>query len=170
MSKQSVETRCLHHFYHNVTSCFISENDQFCNQSKHNYFEQSLNGNLWKGPKLWNGFSSNSIDLFFSFWSFGFMWKESSDVNTTRTRVHRKSFVIFHNEIIFPKRLRTFHFFSLFLCWGPLTGAPRVPGAPEGPAGPDSPWKAKNRQTRFAADLGSKVNILTFLHRLKLKN
>lgn len=105
-----METRCLHHFYHNVTSCFISENDQFCNQSKHNYFEQSLNGNLWKGPKPWNGFSSNSIDLFFSFWSFGFMWKESSDVNTTRTRVHRKSFVIFRNEIIFPKRLRTFYF------------------------------------------------------------
>lgn len=106
-----METRCLHHFYHNVTSCFISENDQFCNQSKHNYFEQSLNGNLWKGPKLWNGFSSNSIDLFFSFWSFGFMWKESSDVNTTRTRVHRKSFVIFRNEIIFPKRLRTLYFY-----------------------------------------------------------
>lgn len=74
-------------------------------------FEQSLNGNLWKGPKLWNGFSSNSIDLFFSFWSFGFMWIESSDVNTTRTRVHRKSFVTFRNEIIFPKRLRTFYFY-----------------------------------------------------------
>lgn len=74
-------------------------------------FEQSLNGNLWKGPTLWNGFSSNSIDLFFSFWSFGFMWIESSDVNTTRTRVHRKSFVTFRNEIIFPKRLRTFYFY-----------------------------------------------------------
>lgn len=120
-----------------------------------------------KGRSLGTGFHQTLSICFFSFWSFGFMWKESSDVNTTRTRVHRKSFVIFRNEIIFPKRLRTFHFFSLFLCWGPLTGAPRVPGAPEGPAGPDSPWKAKNRQTRFAADLGSKVNILTLLHRLK---
>lgn len=64
-----------------------------------------------KGRSFGTGFHQTLSICFFSFWSFGFMWKESSDVNTTRTRVHRKSFVIFRNEIIFPKRLRTFYFY-----------------------------------------------------------